>query len=64
MHDIFISGTGHWKAAHQVTNEEIVSSFNEFVRLHNIKHEVAILAGSKEALGPSSVEFNEKVSGI
>ncbi|MDC1485143.1 beta-ketoacyl-ACP synthase III [Gammaproteobacteria bacterium] len=64
MHDIYISGTGHWKAQHLVTNEEIVSSFNEYVRLYNIEHEEEILKGSKEALGPSSVEFIEKVSGI
>ena len=64
MHDIYISGTGHWKAAHQTTNEEIVSSFNEYVRLYNIEHEEEILTGSKEALGPSSVEFIEKASGI
>ena len=64
MHDIYISGTGHWKAAHKVTNEEIVASFNEYVRLYNNKYEEEILSGSKEALGPSSVEFIEKVSGI
>ena len=64
MHDIYISGTGHWKAQHLVTNEEIVSSFNEYVRLYNIEHEEEILKGSKEALGPSSVEFIEKASGI
>ncbi|MDA9617905.1 beta-ketoacyl-ACP synthase III [Pseudomonadota bacterium] len=64
MHDIYISGTGHWKAQHLVTNEEIVSSFNEYVRLYNIEHEEEILKGSKEPLGPSSVEFIEKASGI
>ena len=64
MHDIYISGTGHWKASHLVTNEEIVSSFNEYVRLYNIEHEEEILKGSIEALGPSSVEFIEKASGI
>ncbi|MDB9907006.1 beta-ketoacyl-ACP synthase III [Gammaproteobacteria bacterium] len=64
MHDIYISGTGHWKASHLTTNEEIVASFNDYVRLYNIEHEEAILAGSKAALGPSSVEFIEKASGI
>ena len=44
MHDIYISGTGHWKAQHLVTNEEIVSSFNEYVRLYNIEHEEEILS--------------------
>ena len=52
MHDIYISGTGHWKAQHLVTNEEIVSSFNEYVRLYNIEHEEEILKGSIEALVP------------
>ena len=61
MHDIYISGTGHWKAAHQTTNEEIVASFNDYVRLYNIEHEEAILAGSVEAIGPSSVEFIENL---
>ncbi len=64
MHDIYISGTGHWKASHKVTNEEIVASFNEYVRLFNTEHEQEILAGSMEALGPSTVEFIEKASGI
>jgi len=64
MHDIYISGTGHWKASHKVTNEEIVASFNEYVRLFNIKHAQEILAGTMQALGPSSAEFIEKASGI
>ena len=64
MHDIYISGTGHWKASHLVTNEEIVASFNEYVTSYNKEHEEEILTGSIEALGPSSVEFIEKASGI
>ncbi len=64
MENIYISGTGYWKADEVVTNDEIVASYNSYVERFNIEHEEEILKGSKEALGPSSVEFIEKASGI
>lgn len=64
MHDIYISGTGLWIPPHKVSNEELVTSFNEYVRLYNIEHEQEILSGSLIALESSSVEFILKASGI
>jgi beta-ketodecanoyl-[acyl-carrier-protein] synthase len=64
MQDIYISGTGVWTPPHKVSNEEIVSSFNEYVRLFNAENSNQIEAGSMMALEPSSTEFIEKASGI
>ena len=62
--DVVISGTGLWTPAQSITNEELVASFNEYVRRHNEQHAAEIEAGSREPLHPSSVEFIEKASGI
>ncbi|MGY8771761.1 MAG: beta-ketoacyl-ACP synthase III [Gammaproteobacteria bacterium] len=64
MHDIYISGTGVWTPQHKVSNQELVESFNEYVRLYNIENEQLILDGSVIALEPSSEEFIAKASGI
>ena len=62
--DVVISGTGLWTPEEAITNEELVVSFNEYVRRFNERHADAIAAGDKEALQPSSAEFIEKASGI
>ena len=64
MHDIYISGTGVWTPPHKISNQELVESFNEHVRLYNIENEALILDGSVKALEPSSEEFIAKASGI
>ena len=64
MNKTYITGTGVWTPPNVITNEELVASFNEYVRRHNEKHSAAIAAGEIVALQPSSVEFIEKGSGI
>jgi len=59
-----ISATGLFTPEHSITNEELVTSFNEYVRRENAKNAGAIEAGKAEALTESSVEFIEKASGI
>ena len=63
MENIYISGTGYWKADEVVTNDEIVASYNSYVERFNKDNNEAIEAGTVEPLGPSSVEFIEKASG-
>ncbi|MDG6079982.1 beta-ketoacyl-ACP synthase III [Erythrobacter litoralis] len=59
-----ISATGLFTPEHSITNEELVASFNEYVRRENAKNAEDIDAGKVEALTESSVEFIEKASGI
>ncbi len=59
-----ISATGLFTPADSISNEELVASFNEFVRRHNAAHADVIAAGEAEPLNESSVEFIEKASGI
>jgi beta-ketodecanoyl-[acyl-carrier-protein] synthase len=59
-----ISATGLFTPAESITNEELVASFNEFVKRHNAANAAAIAAGEAEPLQESSVEFIEKASGI
>lgn len=61
---VVISGTGLWTPEESITNEELVESFNEYVRLFNERNAAAIEAGELEALGPSDAAFIEKASGI
>jgi len=59
-----LSGTGLFTPPHSISNDELVVSFNEYVRRHNAAHAEAIAAGSMAALAPSSAEFIVKASGI
>ena len=59
-----ISSTGLFTPDESITNEELVASFNEYVRRHNEANAEAIAAGDIEPLTESSVEFIEKASGI
>lgn len=59
-----ISSTGLFTPTDSISNEELVASFNEFVRRHNAANAGAIAAGEVEPLAESSVEFIEKASGI
>ena len=59
-----ISSTGLFTPEESITNEELVASFNEYVRRHNAANAEAIAAGEMEPLAESSVEFIEKASGI
>ena len=59
-----ISATGLFTPEHSISNEELVASFNEYVRRENARNAAAIEAGKVAALTESSVEFIEKASGI
>ena len=59
-----ISATGLFTPEQSISNEELVASFNEYVRRHNAANAEAIVAGEMEPLTESSVEFIEKASGI
>ena len=59
-----ISASGLFTPEDSITNEELVASFNEYVRRHNAAHAEAIAAGEMEPLQESSVGFIEKASGI
>jgi beta-ketodecanoyl-[acyl-carrier-protein] synthase len=64
MNKVFITGTGVWTPPNIITNDELVASFNEYVRRTNERNAADIAAGAVVALAPSSSEFIEKASGI
>jgi len=64
MHRALLTGTGVFTPEHRISNDELVASFNEYVRRSNERNADAIAAGTAQALSPSSVEFIEKASGI
>ena len=59
-----LTGTGVYTPAQSVSNEELVASFNEYVRRHNARHEASITLGNVTPLLESSVDFIVKASGI
>lgn len=59
-----ISATGLFTPSDNISNAELVSSFNAYVDLHNSENADAIAAGGVAELQHSSVEFIEKASGI
>lgn len=59
-----LSGTGLFTPAQSITNDELVASFNEYVRRHNDAHAQAIEAGTMQPLAASSTDFIMKASGI
>ncbi len=59
-----ITGTGLFTPNESITNDELVASFNEYVRRYNESNASDIASGSKEALQESSSAFIEKASGI
>jgi beta-ketodecanoyl-[acyl-carrier-protein] synthase len=59
-----LTGTGLFTPEQSISNDELVASFNEFVRRHNEANSGAIAAGTATALQPSSTEFIVKASGI
>jgi beta-ketodecanoyl-[acyl-carrier-protein] synthase len=61
---IALSGTGLYTPAQSISNEELVASFNEYVRRYNAAHAGAIAAGSVVALQDSSTDFIVKASGV
>ena len=59
-----VTGTGLYTPAQTISNEELVASFNEYVRRFNQAHAAGIAAGTVAALAESSSEFIVKASGI
>jgi len=61
---VVISGTGVFTPPHSISNQELVDSFNAYVRKYNAEHADEIERGEIEPLAESSVEFIVKASGI
>jgi len=64
MSNIVISGTGLYTPLESISNEELVESFNTYVRTYNREHAGGIESGQTQPLVESSCEFIEKSSGI
>ena len=64
MHNIFIAGTGIWYPEDKISNEEIVNSFNSYVKKFNSENQSDIDSGLLQPMEFSSAEFIEKASGI
>ncbi|WP_442109063.1 beta-ketoacyl-ACP synthase III [Pseudomonas sp. NUPR-001] len=64
MHNVVISGTGLYTPANSISNEELVESFNAYVKQFNADNTQAIERGEVQALAESSAAFIEKASGI
>ncbi len=64
MTALAVSGTGLYTPPYAISNEELVTAFNSYVRSANAANAGAIAAGTKMALVESSAEFIVKASGI
>ncbi len=64
MAEIVISGTGLYTPPESISNNELVTAFNQYVDDFNAQHAAAIEAGETSALAHSSEEFIVKASGI
>lgn len=64
MSAIGITGSGVSVPEFTITNEELCTSFNQYVRLFNDKNAAAIAAGDVTELRESTAEFIENASGI
>ncbi|HLA33759.1 MAG TPA: beta-ketoacyl-ACP synthase III [Rhodocyclaceae bacterium] len=64
MHRVVIRSTGLYVPPNVVSNEELVATFNAYVRQQNAQNAAAIARGECAPLAESSVEFIEKASGI
>jgi beta-ketodecanoyl-[acyl-carrier-protein] synthase len=61
---IAISGTGLFTPPNSISNEELVVSYNAYVKKFNESNAAAIAAGTVQALTESSADFITKASGI
>lgn len=61
---VVISGSGLWKPAHSISNEELVVAYNGYAEQYNQDNQSAIENGVLIAKPLSSVAFIEKASGI
>jgi beta-ketodecanoyl-[acyl-carrier-protein] synthase len=61
---VVISGSGLWKPAHSISNEELVVAYNAYAEQFNQQHLKEIEEGELKPKPLSSAEFIEKASGI
>ncbi|MFT4725036.1 MAG: beta-ketodecanoyl-[acyl-carrier-protein] synthase [Arenicella sp.] len=61
---VVISGSGLWKPAHSISNEELVVAYNAYAEQFNQQHLKEIEKGELAPKPLSSAEFIEKASGI
>jgi len=61
---IAISGTGLYTPPNSISNDELVASYNAYVKKFNTANAGSIAAGTTQALQESSTEFVFKASGI
>lgn len=64
MTNLAISGTGLYTPEHAISNEALVSVYNEWAEKYNAEHASEIEAGTLQEKPLSSAEFIESVSGI
>ncbi len=64
MTKIVISGSGSFLPENEITNEELVSSFNQYVENYNNKNQQQILNGEFIKIKPSDVNTITRSSGI
>ncbi len=64
MTEVFIAASGVAVPEYQISNEELVAAFNQYVQQFNHRYAAEIASGERETLQPSSSEFIEKASGI
>lgn len=64
MGSVVISATGLFTPAQSISNDELVTSFNQYVEQYNAANADQISNGELEALTDSNAEFIEKASGI
>jgi beta-ketodecanoyl-[acyl-carrier-protein] synthase len=61
---VAISGTGLFTPPNSISNEELVASYNAWIKKFNAENAAAIAEGRVQALTESSAEFVVKASGI
>ncbi len=61
---IVISGSGIWTPSDVLTNDELITSYNDYAKAFNTRHAREITAGTVEEKQLSSKRFIEKASGI
>lgn len=64
MTAVAISGTGLFTPPNSISNEELVASYNAYVKKFNAENAAAIAEGRIQPLSESSAEFVVKASGI
>jgi beta-ketodecanoyl-[acyl-carrier-protein] synthase len=64
LHEVLLTASACYAPDEIISNDELVASFNLYVKTFNKQHEQEIAAGKREALRESSDAFIVKASGI